>query len=197
MNSFRIVGVEDLLSGGGESAVREAIGDFSCRYNPEIDGYLRDCAVDFTRKSMTITHLVFDAATSLCVGYFALAHKPVAFRAEGMSATQRKRMERFSKLDGRTGCYTVSAFLIAQIGKNYLAGDGKLISGAALLELAKGELLAAKRKIGGQVVFLEMEQGNAKLAKFYKDNGFYKFGTRDSIEDGKPITYDQLFLFLK
>ena len=196
VSCFRIVSVEDLLP-GGDDAVREAIGDFSCHYNPEIDDYLRDCAVDFTRKSMTVTHLVFDAATSLCVGYFALAHKPVAFRSGGLSATQRKRIERFARLDEATGCYTISAFLIAQIGKNYLAEDGKLISGAALLELAKGELLAAKRKVGGQVVFLEMEQGNAKLSEFYAGNGFYKFGTRDALENGRRVTYDQLFLFLK
>jgi hypothetical protein len=34
-------------------------------------------------------------------------------------------------------------------------------------------------------------------AKFYADNGFVLFGSRDDVEDGKPITYDQLFLFLK
>ena len=39
--------------------------------------------------------------------------------------------------------------------------------------------------------------GNAQLAKFYADNGFVPFGSRDDIENGKPITYDQLFLFLK
>lgn len=109
-----------------------------------------------------------------------------AFRAEGLSATQRRWIERFAKLDTGTGCYTVSAFLVAQIGKNYLAAGGRLISGAALLELAKAELLAAKRKIGGQVVFLEMERGNDKLAKFYADNGFYKFGSRDAVETASP-----------
>ena len=196
MSSFRIVSMEDLLLGGVD-AVRDAIGDFSCRYNSEIDDYLDKCAVDFTRKSMTIAHLVFDSRTSLCVGYFALTHKPVTFRVERLSGTQRKRIERFAKLDKATGCYTVSAFLIAQIGKNYLVQNGDLISGVALLELAKEELLAAKRKIGGQVVFLEMEHGNSKLAKFYADNGFYLFDTRDDVENGKPITYDQLFLFLK
>ena len=196
MRSYRIVSMEDLLSGGID-AVREAIGDFSCKYNSEIDNYLNGCAVDFTRKSMTITHLVFDDRTSLCVGYFALTHKPVTFRVERLSGTQRKRIERFAKLDRNTGCYTVSAFLIAQIGKNYLAEDGNLISGVALLELAKEELLAAKRKIGGQVVFLEMEHGNDKLSKFYADNGFYLFDVRKDVENGKPITYDQLFLFLK
>ena len=196
MNGFKVISMESLLS-GGEEAVWEAIGEFSCRYNPEIDNYLRNRSVDFTRKSMTISHLVFDDAMGLCVGYVALTHKPVVFQADKLSGSQRKRIERFAKLDEDTGCYTVAAFLIAQIGKNYLAQNGDLISGVALLDLAKDELLVAKQKIGGQIVFVEMDHGNEQLAKFYADNGFVLFGSRDDVEDGKPITYDQLFLFLK
>ena len=196
MSSFRVVSMEDLLFAGMD-AVRKAIGEFSCRYSDEVDEYLRDRAAEFTSKSMTITHLVFETRTKLCVGYFALTHKPVAFRIETLSGTQQNRIERFAKLDDKTGCYTVSAFLVAQIGKNYLVQNGDLIDGTELLELAKDELRIAKRKIGGQVVFLEMEQGNAKLSKFYTDNGFYKFGVRNAVDGGKPKTYDQLFLFLK
>ena len=196
MNGFKVISMESLLS-GGEDAVWEAIGDFSCKYNPEIDSYLYNRSVGFTRKSMTVTHLVFDDAMGLCVGYFALTHKPVIFNADTLSGSQRKRVERFARLDAETGCYTVSAFLIAQIGKNYLAQNGELISGVALLDLAKDELLVAKQKIGGQIVFVEMEHGNEQLAKFYADNGFVPFGSRDDIENGKLITYDQLFLFLK
>lgn len=186
--------MESLLP-GGESAVREAIGDFSCKYNPDIDAYLRDRAIDFTRKSMTISHLVFDEASGLCLGYFALTHKPVVFHAGTLSGTQRKRIERFAKLDDEAHCYTVSAFLIAQIAKNYLAQNGELVSGIDLLNLAKDELIAAKRKIGGQIVFVEIEHGNEPLAKFYADNGFVPFGSRYDADDG--ISYDQLFLFLK
>ena len=196
MSRFKVINMIDLLA-NGDGAVWEAVGDFSCKFNPEIDEYLQQRAIDFSRKSVTISHLVFDAETGFCVGYFALTHKPIVFRSGNLSATQRKRLARFAKLDVETGGYTVSAFLIAQIGKNYLADHGKLISGVELLDLAKGELLVAKRKIGGQVVFVEMEHGNAKLAKFYADNGFVPFGTRDDSEDGKPVTYDQLFLFLK
>ena len=196
MSRFKVISMESLLS-CGEDAAWEAVGEFSCKYNPEIDGYLRNRSVDFTRKCMTITHLVFDDDMGLCVGYFALTHKPVIFQADKLSGSQRKRIERFAKLDEETGRYTVSAFLIAQIGKNYLAKNGELITGVALLDLAKDELLVAKQTIGGQIVFVEMEHGNEQLAKFYADNGFVLFGSRDDEEDGKPITYDQLFLFLK
>jgi len=189
--------IADMICEQGNEVVSDVIAGFSCRYNEEIDSYLRNRAVDFTCKSMTMAHLVFDTETGFCVGYFALTHKPVVFHADTLSGSQRKRIERFAKLDVETGCYTVSAFLIAQIGKNYLAQNGELISGVALLDLAKDELLVAKQKIGGQIVFVEMEHGNEQLAKFYADNGFVPFGSRADIENGKPITYDQLFLFLK
>ena len=196
MSRFLVINLEDLLA-SGEDSVWDVVGDFSCRHNAEIDAYLINRAVDFTRKSITMTHLVFDNTTSLCVGYFALTHKPVAFRSELLSGNQRKRIARFAKVDARTGRYTVSAYLIAQIGKNYLAEDGKLITGAELLDLAKNELHVSKRQVGGQIVFVEMEHGNMKLANFYRDNGFALFDTREDIEDGRPVTYDQLFLFLK
>ena len=189
--------IADMICEQGNEVVDDVIAGFSCRYNEEIDDYLRNRAVDFTRKSMTMTHLVFETETGLCVGYFALTHKPLTLDGSKFNNTQRKRIERFAKLDAETGCYTVSAFLIAQIGKNYLAQNGELISGVALLDLAKNELLVAKQKIGGQIVFVEMEHGNEQLAKFYADNGFVLFGSRDDVEKGTPITYDQLFLFLK
>ena len=38
---------------------------------------------------------------------------------------------------------------------------------------------------------------NIKLGEFYSRCGFSRFGIRNTVENGKPITYDQLFLFLK
>lgn len=192
---YTVKSIIAVLDAGGEQFVQRLLHGFSCRHNSEIDRYLQVRAVDFARKGMTVTHLVFDDDTGLVVGYFSLTHKPVTFNAKLLSRAQCKRIERFAELNSETSSYTVSAFLIAQIGKNYLAEDGNLISGQTLLTLAKNRLLVAKEQIGGQIVFVEMEQGNEQLAKFYQDNGFYRFGSRTDVSDG--ITYDQLFLFLK
>ncbi len=194
---YTVESLATISAARGEAFVQKLISGFSCRHNPEIDGYLQNRALDFTKKSMTVTHLVFDDETKLLVGYFALTHKPVTFKADILSGSQRKRIERFAKVNHESGTYTVSAFLIAQIGKNYLANGGDLITGETLLSLARNHLLIAKEQIGGQIVFVEMEHGNEFLAKFYRDNGFAIFGSRDENENGKPITYDQLFLFLK
>ena len=139
---------------------------------------------------------VHNVVSQLCAGYFTLAVKPLQIPAAALSSTQRKRIERFSKLDQQSSSYTVAAYLIAQFGKNYQAGNGS-ISGAELLSFAMNHIRRAQEEVGGQIVFLEMEHGNSKLAAFYGKCGFKQFGERNTVENGKPITYDQLFLFLK
>ena len=100
------------------------------------------------------------------------------------------------KLDVADNSYTVAAYLIAQFGKNFNAGN-KAIRGDALLSCAMNHIRRAQDEIGGQVVFLEMEHGNHKLAKFYSRCGFLPFGTRTSDEKGGRVVYDQMFMFLK
>lgn len=185
----------DVLKTEGEDFVRNLIDSFSCKYNADVDNYLKEDAVLFTAMSSTVTHFVFDSDTGLCVAYFALTHKPIALAKDVLSGNQRKRIERFSKFDDDAKRYHVSAYLIAQLAKNYNAADGRLITGEQLLDLARGELRIAKKQVGGQVFFIEKEQGNVKLDEFYKRNGFVQFDSRVSEEDN--ITYDLMFSFLK
>ncbi len=102
-------------------------------------------------------------------------------------------MERFAKYDGDLGVYTVSAFLIAQIGKNF--SSVTTVTGAELMAAAFDRIAAAIHEIGGQAVFLECEDGNAKLKAFYEKNGFVACARRFSKEDG--VFYLQMFRFLK
>ena len=185
----------DVLKTEGEAFVANVIKSFSCKYNHDVDRYLKEDAILFTAMSSSVTHFVFDAESGLCVAYFALAHKPISFQEDVLSNNQRKRMERFCKQDPKTKLFNVSAYLIAQLGKNYNAADGKLITGGQVLDLAKDELRVAKKQVGGQVVFIEKEQGNASLDVFYRKNGFVPFDNRVSEEDG--VTYDLMFSFLK
>lgn len=185
----------DVLKTEGAEFVTNVINSFSCKYNKDVDDYLKNDAVQFSAMSSSVTHFVFDAESGLCVAYFALAHKPIAFHESILSGNQRKRIERFSKIDSETKRFNVSAYLIAQIGKNYNAADGAIITGGQILDLAKDELRVAKKQVGGQVIFIKKEQGNAKLDAFYRRNGFVPFDSRVSDEDG--VTYDLMFSFLK
>ena len=181
----------------GRENVASVFAEFDCSKNADIDGFLKNNAVDFARRQISVSHLVFDSATRACLGYFTLTHKPLSLEADKLSATVRRRIERFAKCrsgnDIRT--YTLSAFLIAQIGKNFKIPEPQRIPGKDLLALAMDELRLAQYEIGGQVVFLECEDGNRKLKAFYEKNAFVACGKRTDEVDG--ITYLQMFRFLK
>lgn len=196
MTAYTVRKVSELAAEYGDIFVNCIASSFSCRFNDEVDGFLRHNSLDFARRRVSVTELVFDNASQLCVGYFTLAVKPLQIPASALSSTQRKRVERFSKLDAVSETYTVAAYLIAQFGKNFAAGQDA-ISGKELLAFAMNHIRRAQEEVGGQIVFLEMEHGNEKLGRFYAQCGFTQFGHRDTVENGKPITYDQLFLFLK
>lgn len=196
MSGYTIRKISELAVDYGDDFVSNVVSAFTCRFNAEVDDFLYSNALDFARRKVSVTELVFDNASQLCAGYFTLAVKPLQIPASALSSTQRKRVERFSKLDSQSSSYTVAAYLIAQFGKNFQAGDAA-ISGVELLSFAMNHIRRAQEEVGGQIVFLEMEHGNNKLATFYNKCGFTQFGERKTVENGKPITYDQLFLFLK
>ena len=51
----------DVLKTEGEEFVRNLIDSFSCKYNSDVDNYLKEDAVLFTAMSSTVTHFVFDS----------------------------------------------------------------------------------------------------------------------------------------
>lgn len=193
------VQVGDLAAVAGKTMAQRMISEYTCPLNSDIENFLKHDAIDFTARMSSMTHMIIDTEAWNCVGYFTLAHKPFFISADKLSNSQRKRMERFAKAkkspDGTVVEYVVSAFLIAQLGKNFGQRKGDMISGAGLLLSAFERIAVAQHEIGGQVVFLECEDGNRKLKAFYEKNAFVACGKRTDEEDG--ITYLQMFRFLK
>ena len=103
-----------------------------------------------------------------------------------LSNTQRKRLAKHSKLDELSGSYELSAFLIAQFGKNDAIRSDLSISGSSLMKIAIDTLTIAQHIIGGGVIFLECEN-KEKLLTFYQnqENGFKRYGSRLSSLDNK------------
>ena len=129
-----------------------------------------------------MTYLVFSVADGKLLGYFTLALKPLTVRGETVSNTVKRKLLRVSELDKKSDTYTMSAYLIAQLGKNYSENDGKMITGAELLELAWDKIKATQYMFGGMVTFLEAEN-EEKLLSFYRNNRFSQFDTRQTISD--------------
>ena len=76
--------------------------------------------------------------------------------------------------------------MIAQLGKNYSENDGKMITGAELLELAWDKIKATQYMFGGMVTFLEAEN-EEKLLSFYRNNRFSQFDTRQTTSDADEL----------
>ncbi len=134
-------------------------------------------SIEFTRKNQSVTYLVFDISSMKMVGYFTLALKPLTVRGKTVSNTVKRKLLRVSELDEKSDTYTMSAYLIAQIGKNFTGNADKQITGSELLELAWDKIKEMQYLCGGMVTFLEAEN-EEKLLSFYRDNRFSQFDTR-------------------
>lgn len=171
----------------GEDELRQILSDFLCDKNPDVERFLKEQAIEFTRKNQSVTYLVFSNDDASLVGYFTLTIKPITVNADNFSNTMKRKIARVSELDEENGTYTLSAYLIAQLGKNYKDGANRKITGNQLLQAAVDTIKELQYMAGGMVIFLEAEN-REKLIRFYeKENGFKQFDVRETKSDNEHI----------
>ena len=194
MSDYSTVNILDMIEAIGEDALRGILSDFSCSKNKEIEMFVKDKALDFAQKKISITHFVIDNKSSEIISFFALTHKALEINSKALSATYKRKLNRFAHFDEKSSSYTVSAFLIAQFGKNYAVEQPKGWNGVRLMEKTFETLEKIQREIGGGIVYLECEE-NKSLLNFYQNenNRFYIFGERYSDVDNTK--YIQLLRF--
>ena len=179
---------------GGEKELIEELSTFSCPHNPEIETFIKRNAIEFAKRKLSITYLVIDETDGAIDAYFTLTHKAIDIPDIGLSKTSKKRLGSFSWYDPIKKTYSLSAFLLAQFGKNYAIDQGQRITGEALMALSDDILEDVQRRIGGGVVYLDCED-KQKLIDFYENTvHFRKFNER--ISDIDSIRYLQYMRFL-
>jgi hypothetical protein len=180
----------------GENRLLQVLSGFSCPKNPDVEHFLKNNSIEFTKKNQSVTYLVFLSSTMELVGYFTLALKPLTIRGETVSNTVKRKLLRVSELDELSQTYTMSAYLIAQLGKNFSGGVETKITGEELLELAWDEIEKMQYMGGGMVTFLEADN-KARLLSFYQTNRFQPFDTRQTVsKDEEPHELVQLLRLL-
>ena len=182
VKQHRAVNIRDFLEKNkatfmGEQKLHEWLQSFSCPPNPDVERFLKRNAVEFTKKDQSVTYLVLRNTDAELVGYFSLALKPVTIRADRISKSMARKIARVSALNEENETYTASAYLIAQLGKNFAFSEEQRIDGTELLEIALDTISRAKYFWGGVIVFLECEDNEA-LMNFYARNGFKYFDSR-------------------
>lgn len=181
----------------GEEWLRRLLAGFSCAgLNDEVENYLKEIALRHTLKDTSVTHLILSADMKSCLAYYTLAIKPFSISATRITARQKKEMHDVAKLrvDSNNKEYSIAAYLIAQIGRNFAIGDNG-ITGDEILDLAFEQIRNIKKQVGGKVVFVEYEKEKSKLLDFYKRNLFEEF--KMPSDDDRGGRLGQLFLFLK
>lgn len=165
MSNFETVNILDMIDAIGEEELQFILSDFSCPKNLEIEHFVRKNAIEFAKRKMSITYLVIDEKSRI-VGIFTLTHKAVQLLDAGLTGTVRKKIQRHARLDEVTDSYILSAFLIAQFGKNYQYGKSNALKGNELMDMTIVILKEIQRQIGGGVVYLECED-KPQLLSFY------------------------------
>ena len=164
----------------GEKDLVQILSEFSCEKNPDVEKFLKQSSIEFAKKNQSVTYIVLSVEDGELLGYFTIALKPLVVRGETVSNTVKKKLLRISELNKETQTYTMLAYLIAQLGKNFSNGANERITGAELLEAAWKKIEEIQYQAGGVVAFLETSN-NAKLLSFYNDNRFTQFDTRQTI----------------
>jgi hypothetical protein len=163
----------------GEKELQQLLSEFSCEKNPDVERFLKQQAIEFTKKHQSVTYLVFSNEDASLVGYFTLAIKPITVDASNFSNTMKRKIARVSDLDETNGTYTLSAYLVAQLGKNFTAGANDKVTGEQLLQAAVDTIKELQYMAGGMVIFLETEN-EEKLMEFYEvKNEFKRFDTKE------------------
>ena len=188
-DKFFSVNIREYLALGndeeaGEPALVELLSGFSSPKNKDVERFLKKSAIEFTKKNQSVTYLVVSAEDVRLLGYFTLALKPLTVRGETVSNTMKRKLLRISELDEKSDTYTMSAYLIAQLGKNFSESGGTEITGAELLKLAWDKIKEIQYLGGGVVTFLEAEN-KEKLLSFYRNNRFSQFDTRQTASDAE------------
>lgn len=195
-NDFIVLNIREYLANEdkklGEDKLMQLLSEFSCPLNMDVERFLKQQAIEFTKKHQAVTYLVLSLEDAELLGYFSITIKPLVVKAEPFSNTARRKLARFSEIDKGEQTYNLAAYLIAQLGKNFSDRVSGRITGQELLEAAIRQTQILQYQVGGMVVFVETDN-KEKLLSFYENYGFKRFDTRQTVS-GKAESHELIQL---
>ncbi len=200
MSGYIGMNLMDVIDQIGEEATKSLLSDFSCPLNKDVEYFLKNTAIEFSKQRISSTFLVMASYKKeyVLVGYFTLANKVFVLTKNSVPSNRwKKRLSKFCSFDPEVKRYILPVPLIGQLGKNYAKSYNKLISGDELLKLALDKVKEMQLLVGGRLVYLECED-IPRLVDFYSSNGFVNFGKRELDRDEtEMISGEYLLQMLK
>ncbi len=180
-NNYIVLNIREFLNNDdqrlGEDKLNQILSEFSCPLNPDVERFLKEQAILFSKKHQAVTYLVLSLKDAALLGYFSITIKPLVVNSEPFSNKVKRKLARFSKIDKEDQTYNLAAYLIAQLGKNFSDKVKDRITGKELLEAAIRQTQRLQYQAGGMVTFVEAESKD-KLLSFYEGYGFKRFDVR-------------------
>lgn len=194
MSNLPVIPLSTWAKGKSDNEVSDFLKGFSCKKNKEVQWFLRKLSMRFARLNISATHLVLSEDFERIVAYYTLVCKPLSVMADELGEDSRNSLEEFCRLNEQRRCYDFSAYLIAQLGRNYAPDLMETISGGELMNVILDHLRRMRINLGGNVAFVEYEKGNAKLLEYYTRNGFVSMHSKS--DSGENDKLAQLFRFI-
>ena len=194
MSDLPVIPLSTWAKGKSDEDVSDFLKGFSCKKNKEVQWFLRKLSMRFARLNISATHLVLSEDFERIVAYYTLVSKPLSVMADELGDDSRNSLEEFCRLNEQRRCYDFSAYLIAQLGRNYAPDLTETISGDELMNVILDHLRRMRINLGGNVAFVEYEKGNAKLLEYYTRNGFVSMHSKS--DSGENDKLAQLFRFI-
>lgn len=192
ITGYKQIYLNEMVKELGEEQTKRILSNFSCPLNKDVETFLRQKAIDFSKQGLAQTTLVFGSYKKelKLLGYYALANKTIIVPKKSISKTMSKRVSKFGSYNDMAKGYVISAPLIAQLGKNFSGDLDKVITGDELLQMACNKIIDIHRIMGGRFTYLECED-KPRLLDFYSRNGFVDFGKRKLDKDETDVMSGQ------
>ena len=97
-DEFLILNIREYLKQGesGENILKQIFSTFSCSKNLDVERFLREQAINFTKKNQSVTYVVLSPEEGQILGYFTITIKPISVNADYFSNTVKRKIARVS-----------------------------------------------------------------------------------------------------
>jgi hypothetical protein len=181
MVEYAVVSLKTFCKRYDEDRVREILSSFSCPKNYDVEHFLKENAIDFLKKGIAATHLIFSSSKEEDVlsGYFTLANKVFVIQDDLVSSKWKARIHRFGELNESINRYLIPMPLIGQLARNDAAPEAMSISGDELIDFAFEKISIVQDEIAGKMLLVECAD-ISELTGYYERNNFFRIDTHAS-----------------
>ena len=91
MHDFTTINIREYLNNPnddeiGENALLQILSDYSCELNSDVERFLKEQSIEFSKKHQSVTYLVFSNEDAELLGYFTLTIKPITIKCDNIKS---------------------------------------------------------------------------------------------------------------